>query len=128
MQDKSDILGFDIDFIPTLLADIIKSDKRHSHRAYSLFGHSLRHFCQGDGNSSRAHIVADCFTHFTIDRFGPMSAHVLKEWGVESADDFADMVANIVQRSESFPMTEDDVEELREGFNFEAAFVEPFEP
>lgn len=128
MQDKREILGFDIDYIPPLLAEAINGDDRHDHCAYSMIGYCMQRYVPGDTDRSRSQIFANCFVDFTIDVFGPFAAHVLGEWGVESADDIADMLTRILMNTEFFPMASEDIDEFRANFDFNEAFVAPFEP
>ena len=68
------------------------------------------------------------FRLHALQEFGPMSVTVLSYWGIRSCEDIGHMVFNLVQ-SEVFVKTDEDtIESFREGYDFEEAFVLPFQP
>ena len=67
----------------------------------------------------RAHALAE---------FGPMAFTVLSEWGVRTTLDFGHIVFNLVDAGRLGKKETDSVEDFRDGFLFEEAFLAPFEP
>src|SRR3989338_7299458 len=57
-----------------------------------------------------------------LEQFGPMTMAVLNHWGIRSTEDFGNIVFNLVA-SRVLSKTEDDnIEEFRNGYDFDEAF------
>jgi uncharacterized repeat protein (TIGR04138 family) len=68
------------------------------------------------------------FRLHTLQEFGPMSVTVLNYWGIRSCEDIGYMVFNLVQSGVFVKTDEDTIESFREGYDFDEAFVVPFQP
>jgi len=66
----------------------------------------------------RAHALAE---------FGPLTNIVLAEWGVRSTLDFGAIVFNLVEAGRLGKTETDSLEDFKDVFSFEEAFVEPYE-
>jgi len=65
---------------------------------------------------------------FALDQFGPLAKTVLNAWGVCKCRDFGDIVFNLIEYN-VFSKTENDRrEDFGDVFDFDEAFVKPFQP
>ncbi|MBQ6457610.1 MAG: hypothetical protein IJJ51_02265 [Kiritimatiellae bacterium] len=128
MESLEDIIGFDLDYTPEVYRDLVAADKRHSPRAYSFFAHSVERFLPPIDPADHVQALMDNFRDFAIEKFGPMTLRVLKEWGVDSCDDLADICEALLSKDEKPPLDAEDIEQMRHNFDFSEAFLEPFEP
>jgi uncharacterized repeat protein (TIGR04138 family) len=63
-----------------------------------------------------------------LDQFGPLAKTVLVSWGVARCADFGEIVFNLIEYN-VFSKTENDRrEDFAEVYDFEEAFVKPFQP
>jgi len=65
---------------------------------------------------------------FALDQFGPMAKTVFDHWGVRRCEDFGEIVFNMVEKGILGKTDQDSREDFRGGFDFEEAFVKPFQP
>ncbi len=65
---------------------------------------------------------------YALDQFGPLAKTVLNSWGVRRGRDFGDIVFNLIEYN-VFSKTESDRrEDFADTYDFEDAFVKPFQP
>jgi len=65
---------------------------------------------------------------YALDQFGPLAKTVLESWGVQRCADFGEIVFNLIEYR-VFSKTENDRrEDFTEVFDFDDAFVKPFQP
>ena len=65
---------------------------------------------------------------YALEQFGPLAKTVLNAWGVRRCRDFGDIVFNLIEYN-VFSKTENDRrEDFTDIFDFEEAFVRPFQP
>lgn len=57
-----------------------------------------------------------------LDKFGPMTLVILKHWGVAQAEDFGNIVFNLVSNKILSKTEEDTIESFKKGYDFEEAF------
>jgi uncharacterized repeat protein (TIGR04138 family) len=63
-----------------------------------------------------------------LDQYGPLAKTVLNAWGVTQSRDFGEIVFNLIEHN-VFSKTENDRrEDFADVFDFEEAFVKPFQP
>jgi len=65
-------------------------------------------------------------TH-ALAEFGPMTHTVFSEWGVRTTLDFGEIVFNLVESGRLGKTDSDSIEDFRDVFSFEEAFLKPFE-
>ena len=53
-----------------------------------------------------------------IKKFGPMARTVLKFWGIESTEDFGNIIFNLVDNQVLTKTNEDHIDQFRNGFDF----------
>jgi uncharacterized repeat protein (TIGR04138 family) len=72
--------------------------------------------------------LLDGIRRFALKQFGPMVPSVLEYWGIRRTEDFGKMVFALVDVG-IFGKTEtDSIEDFRDVYSFEEAFVAPFRP
>lgn len=72
--------------------------------------------------------LLDGIREYALSQFGPMAYTVLTEWGINSCEDFGEMVFLMVEHN-LFSKTETDTrEDFKNGYSFEQAFRDPFLP
>jgi uncharacterized repeat protein (TIGR04138 family) len=65
---------------------------------------------------------------YALDQFGPLTKTVLNAWGLQRCSDFGEVVFNLIDYN-VFSKTENDRrEDFADTYDFEAAFVKPFQP
>lgn len=57
-----------------------------------------------------------------MERFGPMTLTVLRHWGVQSTEDFGNIVFNLVDRKVLSKTEEDNIESFRNVYDFDKVF------
>lgn len=117
---------------------ICKEDARFDRKAYGFVRQALDHTVkevkrkmpERTGKSqhvSGAELLEGIRT-FALDQYGPLTMTVLSNWGIHRCTDFGDIVFNLIEYN-VFSKTESDRrEDFADIYNFEAAFVKPFEP
>ena len=117
---------------------ICKEDPRFDRRAYDFvrlgLDHTVKELRKKD--SARAeksrHVTGpellDGLRTYALDQFGPLAKTVLNTWGIRRCRDFGDIVFNLIEYN-VFSKTENDRrEDFSDLFEFEDAFVKPFQP
>lgn len=65
---------------------------------------------------------------YALDQYGPLAKTVLNAWGVRRCRDFGEIVFNLIEYK-VFSKTENDrKEDFADIYDFEDAFVKPFQP
>jgi uncharacterized repeat protein (TIGR04138 family) len=65
---------------------------------------------------------------YALDQYGPLAKTVLNAWGVKRCGDFGEIVFNLIEYN-VFSKTESDRrEDFADVFDFDEAFVKPFQP
>jgi uncharacterized repeat protein (TIGR04138 family) len=72
--------------------------------------------------------LLDALRQYALETYGPMAITVLAEWGVESCQDFGDIIFNIAAHDLERKWDADSREDFKSGFDFEVAFRKPFLP
>ena len=65
---------------------------------------------------------------FALTQFGPMAAMVFEEWGVRRCEDFGEIVFNMVEIGLLGKTEKDSRADFQNGYDFDAAFRQPFRP
>lgn len=121
-----------------IVALICKEDPRFDRRAYEFvrlgLDHTVKELRKRDAiraEKSR-HVTGpellDGLRAYALDQFGPLAKTVLNAWGISRCRDFGDIVFNLIEYN-VFSKTENDRrEDFADIFDFDAAFVKPFQP
>jgi uncharacterized repeat protein (TIGR04138 family) len=118
-----------------VLNRIVEKDTRYCPDAYLFLKEGLAHtqakLCQGNPLEMR-HIsgqeLLEGLREYGLDQFGPMTLMVLNEWGVQSCEDFGEIVFNMVEAGLLRKTEQDSREDFKGGFDFTEAFYKPFTP
>jgi uncharacterized repeat protein (TIGR04138 family) len=117
---------------------ICKEDPRFDRRAYTFLRQALDHTVkdlkkrQPERSSRSQHVSGPELLHgiraYALDQFGPLAKTVLNSWGITRCSDFGDIVFNLIDYK-IFSKTESDRrEDFADLYDFDEAFVKPFEP
>jgi uncharacterized repeat protein (TIGR04138 family) len=113
---------------------ILAADPRFDSEAYYFVRDALEFTRRSSGrqkNSVRdvsSKELLDGLRKHALETYGPMAITVLAEWGVDSCEDFGDIVFNLISHNFERKSDTDSREDFKSGFNFEEAFRKPFLP
>lgn len=114
---------------------IRKEDSRYEKGAYYFLRQALDHTVKklrDDNRAERQHVTGpqllDGIREYALEQYGPMAFTLLTEWGVESCEDFGNIVFNLVDYEILGKTENDKPEDFSAVYNFREAFAEPFEP
>jgi uncharacterized repeat protein (TIGR04138 family) len=117
------------------LESIIGNDPRYQRDAYVFLRDALDFTTKQQkkikGVSVR-HVsgpqLLDGVRRYALKEFGPMVMTVFDNWGIHSCEDVGNIVFNLIGAG-VFGKTEDDsIEDFKNVYRFEEAFVKPFAP
>lgn len=121
-----------------IVALICKEDPRYDRKAYDFvrlgLDHTVKELKKRDAaRAERSRHVSgpellDGLRAYALEQYGPLAKTVLNTWGVRRCRDFGDIVFNLIEYN-VFSKTENDrPEDFSDLFDFEDAFVKPFQP
>ena len=121
-----------------IVAQICKEDSRYDRKAYDFVRLGLEHTVKDlrKRDAARAersrHVsgpeLLDGLRLYALEQFGPLAKTVLNTWGVHSCRDIGEIVFNLIEYN-VFSKTENDrPEDFADVYDFENAFVKPFQP
>lgn len=108
----------------TIIEDICEHDKRYKADAYEFVMEALT-FTQKKYK---------CVTHVSgedllkgmkdllMEKFGPMTITVLEYWGIQSTEDFGNVVFKLVERKVLSKTEDDHIEHFRNAYDFQEVF------
>ena len=117
----------DIDFESDTFADIMAKDDRYNPRAYALLAHVIHVLSAGGRHFAGCEMIEE-FRETALDQYGPMAYCVLKEWGLTRCEDLGEMTHNLVESGRIGKDDDDPPETFAGAYDFEEAFLEPYEP
>jgi uncharacterized repeat protein (TIGR04138 family) len=65
---------------------------------------------------------------YALKEFGPLVMTVFDNWGIRSCEDIGNMVFNLIGAGIFGKTEEDSIEDFKNVYDFEEAFVKPFAP
>lgn len=121
-----------------IVALICKEDPRFDRKAYDFvrlgLDHTVKELRKKDANRAEKsrHVTGpellDGLRIYALDQYGPLAKTVLNAWGIKRCRDFGDIVFNLIEYN-VFSKTENDRrEDFSDIFEFDEAFVKPFQP
>lgn len=121
-----------------IVAQICKEDSRYDRKAYDFVRLGLEHTVKElrKKDAARAersrHVsgpeLLDGMRVYALEQFGPLAKTVLNSWGVKTCSDIGEIVFNLIEYN-VFSKTENDRrEDFADVFDFDDAFVKPFQP
>ena len=125
--------AFDYDEV---LDMILAKDDRYHRDAYYFVREGLdftqQKLTKAAGAKEPRHVsgreLMDGMRVYALDNYGPMAKTLLNEWGVSSTEDFGEIVFNLVENNLLAKTEEDSREDFGKGFDFDEAFIEPYQP
>jgi len=117
--------------------EILRRDNRYDRDAYQFVRDGLdftlkmlkkQHHTQIAQRHVSGQELLEGLRRYALDQFGPMSKTVLDYWRVHKCEDFGEIVFNMVEKSILGKTEQDSREDFRGGFDFEEAFIKPFQP
>jgi uncharacterized repeat protein (TIGR04138 family) len=117
------------------LDSIVASDPRYHRDAYVFLRDSLDFTTKQQkkikGTTVR-HVAGpellEGVRQYALKEFGPMVVTVLSYWGIHSSEDVGHMVFNLIGAGIFGKTDEDSLEDFKNVYDFEEAFVKPFAP
>jgi uncharacterized repeat protein (TIGR04138 family) len=117
------------------LDSIVASDPRYQREAYVFLRDALDFTTKQQkkvkGVSVR-HVsgpeLLDGVRRYALKEFGPMVMTVFDNWGLRSCEDIGNIVFNLIGAGIFGKTEEDSIEDFKNVYDFEEAFVKPFSP
>lgn len=72
--------------------------------------------------------LLDGVRNYALKEFGPMVITVFDSWGIHSCEDIGHMVFNLIVAGVFGKTEQDSIEDFKNVYDFEEAFVKPFTP
>src|SRR5213082_3011604 len=72
--------------------------------------------------------LLDGVRQYALKEFGPMVMTVFDSWGIRSSEDVGHMVFNLIGAGIFGKTEQDSIEDFKNVYDFEEAFVKPFAP
>lgn len=123
------------------VVDLIrKEDPRYERRAYFFLRDALDHTVsavkKAEAKAAKprgsSHVTGqellEGIREFALQQFGPMTFLVLTNWGVKRCGDFGEMVYQLIEYGVFSKTDADRKEDFADIYEFETAFVKPFQP
>ncbi|MCP3916399.1 MAG: hypothetical protein GY711_12650 [bacterium] len=121
---------------PDPVRSIWKKDGRYKLEAYQFLFDSLDQAVRlagrdkAEGNERHVtgqELLAGMREH-ALNLFGPLAAQVWRSWGVHETLDWGKIVFLLVEAKLLNRQEEDTIEDFRDGFDFDTAFVDGYRP
>jgi uncharacterized repeat protein (TIGR04138 family) len=117
--------------------EIVKHDGRYDRDAYLFVREGLDYTVkllkkENAPKPAMRHVsgqqLLEGLRQYALEQFGPMTKTVFTHWGVNRCEDFGEIVFNLVENGVLGKTEQDRREDFRGGYDFEEAFVRPFQP
>ena len=121
---------------------LCQKDRRYTPQAYHLVRLAL-YYAQkkvhGEEKKSKdatgltnRHVTGedllDGFREYVLNTYGPMSYHLLQNWGLKKSIDVGQIVFKLIEVGLFGKSEEDDLSDFENLYDFKEAFLRPFEP
>jgi len=117
---------------------ICKEDPRFDRKAYDFvrlgLDHTVKELRKKDATRAErsAHVTGpellDGLRVYALEQFGPLTKTVLNAWRVRRCRDFGDIVFNLIEYNVFSKTDKDRREDFSDIYDFDDAFVKPFQP
>ena len=121
-----------------IVALICKEDPRFDRKAYDFvrlgLDHTVKELRKKDAERTERsrHVsgpeLLGGLRLYALDQYGPLAKTVLNAWGVKRCRDFGDIVFNLIEYNVFSKTDNDRREDFSDIFDFDEAFVKPFQP
>ncbi|PAW69777.1 MAG: hypothetical protein B9S38_09030 [Verrucomicrobiia bacterium Tous-C4TDCM] len=114
---------------------ILKREKRYDPLAYlflkDALDFTLKRAADDNGGEPR-HVTGTELCHgfrdLAVQEFGPMAGTLMIEWGLRESSDVGEMVFHLIDEQMFGKQDSDTKEDFAGAYDFEEAFVKPFQP
>jgi len=117
------------------LDSIVAHDPRYARDAYVFLRDSLDFTTKQQKKIKGATVrhvagpeLLEGVRQYALREFGPMVMTVFSSWGIHCCEDIGHMVFNLIEAGVFGKTEEDSLEDFKNVYDFEAAFVKPFAP
>ena len=117
------------------LDSIVASDPRYQRDAYVFLRDALDFTTKQQKKIKGATVrhvagpeLLDGVRHYALKEFGPMVVTVFDNWGIRCTEDVGNMVFNLIGAGIFGKTEEDSIEDFKNVYDFEEAFLKPFAP
>ncbi len=117
------------------LDSIVVTDPRYQREAYVFLRDALDFTTKQQKKVKGATVrhvagpeLLDGVRQYALKEFGPMAMTVFAYWGVKSTEDIGNMVFNLIGAGIFGKTEEDSINDFKNVYDFEEAFVKPFAP
>jgi uncharacterized repeat protein (TIGR04138 family) len=117
------------------LDSIVASDSRYQRDAYVFLRDSLDFTTKQQKKVKGATVrhvtgpeLLGGVRQYALKEFGPLVMTVFDNWGIHSCEDVGNMVFNLIGAGIFGKTEEDSIEDFKNVYDFEEAFVKPFAP
>jgi uncharacterized repeat protein (TIGR04138 family) len=117
------------------LDSIVASDPRYQRDAYVFLRDSLDFTTKQQKKVKGATVrhvtgpeLLGGVRQYALKEFGPLVMTVFDNWGIHSCEDVGNMVFNLIGAGIFGKTEEDSIEDFKDVYDFEEAFVKPFAP
>ena len=117
------------------LEKILQCDTRYKRDGYIFLREALDYtqkMMEKTGKDEVRHVTGQELLKgiraYALERYGPMTEALLKEWGVRTCEDFGEIVFNMVESHLLTKTEKDSRDDFKQGYDFEEAFRRPFLP
>ena len=118
------------------IGDLARSDGRYSSQAFRFLFESLEQAIKLAGKDEETGVarhvtgqeVLNGMRENASTQFGPLAAQVWRSWGINEALDWGRIVFLLVEAGLLNRQESDTIEDFRDGFDFDEAFVRNYEP
>lgn len=118
-----------------VVLQIVKTDPRYQAAAYRFVREGLDQTLKSlkrNAPATQRHVsgpeLLEGIKHHALDEYGPMTKLVMNDWGIETCEDFGQIVFNLVNNGVLGKSESDRLEDFSAVYTFEEAFVKPFLP
>lgn len=108
----------------TKIGEIANKDLRYKADAYEFVMQALwfkQKKLKKTGHISGKELL-DGIKDFALEQYGPMAKTVINHWGVNSTEDFGEIVFNMVNSGLMRKNEDDSCNEFKNGYDFDKAF------
>ena len=117
------------------LDSIVAIDPRYHRDAYVFLRDALDYTTKQQKKTKGASVrhvagpeLLEGVRQYALKEFGPMVVTVLSYWGIRSCEDVGHMVFNLIGAGIFGKTEEDSIDDFKNVFDFQEAFVKPFAP
>ena len=117
------------------LDSIVAADPRYTREAYVFLRDALDFTTKQQKKIKGTNVrhvagpeLLEGVRQYALKEFGPMVMTVFDSWGIRSCEDVGHMVFNLIGAGVFGKTEQDSIEDFKNVYDFEEAFVKPFAP